>query len=1274
MIMRNFLLLALGLLLTAGKTNACTTPSALSLVTRTNTSITLSVTPGNPFHQIEYGPLGFAPGSGTLTPWYTGLTRVITGLSGSTGYDFYVRDSCANGQKSAWTTYYGFSTTCASPATIPWFENFDHQSFAPRTTFNGLGTYMCGWIPNPNQGYAWVTGPPFQTFTFSGPASDHSGRSKYMLTDRFGLVGGGNNTAILRTPQINLAGATQPSISFWYHMFGLQVDSLIVEASQVGSSNWVRLGSIPANPSQFSSQTSPWRQQTYPLTTFAGQTVNIRFIGKGTNTFPSLSRIAIDDIFVGQASGCIPPSNFVNTSVQATSASFSLVLGSSTHHQISYGTPGTGAGGGSIQRFSGTTTSVSGLTANTTYEAYVRDSCGPASFSSWIGPITFTTACTAFNAPWTENFDNSSWVAPAFNQPGTWPNCWSRSTLTGLTMLVGPPSFNTAQTGPSDDHSPGSAGKYVFMDAIGFASSNTSTQFFTPLINLTPLNVPELSFWYHAFGSQIAGAQLHVINSSGVATQVWSSSGQQQTTETAPWQEVIVSLAAFANQTIQLRFTGEANSANAFFCQLAFDDLDVHEMPSCPKPTGFTLLNANSNSINLSWSGGASPWVVKYGPSGFNPNTSGTRVVASSNPFLLTGLSPNTTYDVYVKDSCGPTSVSVWSTLVSASTTCLAINAPLTESFNSAPWVVGTWPNLAGSIGGCWSRSAGSAATEFFWAVGQGPMQSNTSGPNQGINGAKYLYTAGFGISNNAIARITSPWVNTQPLNTPLLRFYSHLFDLTNLNGSIQVYADSGTGWNLVYSVQNGTQTSAFSPWTLHEVPLPDYAETTVRFQFRGSAVSQFNGYCELAIDEFGLVEAPVPTCSVPTNIFAQSVTINSANVVFTPGGGGSTRIAYGLAGYTPTNATSAAVNISSPFSIANLAANTTYNVYLKDTCPSIGLASAWIGPMVFTTPPCPVVSASFVPAVVGMNVILSAQNLSPTNTYQWTVTNSSGTVVASPNSGSTTVPIAVQGTYTVRLIVANSCGNSDTVQTTINVCAPLSGGFSFGVNGNTVTFTSLANNASGAVWTFGDGGQSSALNPVHTYAVSGPYTVTMKSYNICGDTVTASQVVITCSNPTAEWVANVLSSNGAGMRVQFEAGPWCSPDVVGYQWLFGDGTQGFGANPIKTYAVPGLFYNVSLIASNDCGGKDTLTKSLRTVGLDEASVGALWYPNPAASGQWISSPSDGEVAVYTITGQRLAWPQRAESGRVLVQVPEHCPAGVYVLWQGGQAVRLTVQ
>jgi PKD repeat protein len=132
-----------------------------------------------------------------------------------------------------------------------------------------------------------------------------------------------------------------------------------------------------------------------------------------------------------------------------------------------------------------------------------------------------------------------------------------------------------------------------------------------------------------------------------------------------------------------------------------------------------------------------------------------------------------------------------------------------------------------------------------------------------------------------------------------------------------------------------------------------------------------------------------------------------------------------------------------------------------------------------------------------------------------------------------------------------------------------LGGGFSHTVNGNTVSFTSLAVNSSGQLWDFGDGNQGSGPAPVHTYAGTGSYTVVMRSFNICGDTITSSQVVVTCTKPAAEWTAQILSSGGAGMRVQFNATPWSSADAVNFQWLFGDGTNGSGANPIKTYGVP---------------------------------------------------------------------------------------------------------
>lgn len=1274
--MTRIVFLLLGLIWSASSWAQCTLAPNITVTARTSTSITISTSSTAALHQLEYGPLGFTPGSGTLTPWFSGFTRVITGLTGSTGYDVYIRDSCTNNNtRSPWSNFNGFATTCtnpngsAAPASIPWFENFDQIYFTPRTSANGVGGYMCGWIPTPNNGYAWVSSPVFQNIATTGPNSDHSGRTKYLFADRFGPATGGGTPAIIRTPQINLAGATSPVVSFWYHMYGQQIDSLVVEASQVGNPNWVRLGAIPANPTMFSSQSSPWQQLVYPLTMFTGSTVTIRFVAKANAPNPFFARIAIDDIWVGQGTGCLAPSNFTVSGIQATSAVAGVVMGSSTHHQVSLGPVGSPAGSGSLRRFSGTSGALTGLTPNTTYDAWIRDSCGPTSFSNWVGPVQFTTACTAIPAPWSETFDGPSWTVPPFNQAGTWPNCWNRS-FNGLSYVVGPPQFNTNNTGPSEDHTPGAGGKYVFTESIG-TTNGTLGSFSTPWIDLTPLNVPELSFWYHAYGTQIAGTQLRIEDTTGTQTLVWSLSGQQQTASTDPWLEVIVNLSAFANRKVRFRWTGSSTQNFGFLIQAAIDDIDVHEAPNCPKPQNLNALSTSATTATLSWTGGTSPWVIKYGPVGFNPATAGTRVVATSNPFTVSGLTQNTSYDFYVKDSCGGANgVSAWSTSTQAATACTSVAAPFSESFQSGVWTVSSASNIAGVISGCWSRSTGSVNSDFFWTVGQGPMQITTTGPNQGIAGGKYMYTHGFGNGGITQATLTSLWINTSSLNVPMLRFSSHLFG--NLIDRLVVFADTGTGWNQILTVLPGNQVGAGSPWTLHEIQLPAYAGKTIRFRFRGQK-SPTAGYAELAIDEFSVVEAPLPTCSAPSALSASGITPVGAVISYTAGGG-STRIAVGPVGFTPGAASVVASGITNPYALGGLAPSTTYHVYLKDTCAGVGLASPWVGPLAFTTLVCPPASATFTHAVVGSNLILNAQNISPSNNYQWTLVNSSGGIVATRTGGATTIPVGTTGSFTLTLVVTNFCGNTATASITINICAPLGGGFSHSVNGNTVNFTSLAVNSAGQVWNFGDGNQGSGSNPSHTYAASGSYTVVMKSYNICGDTLTTSQTVVTCSRPTAEWTAQILSSNGAGMQVQFNATPWSSPDAVSFQWFFGDGTNGFGANPLKTYSVPGLFYQVSLVATNTCGGKDTLTKSLRSVGMDEASVGAMWYPNPAASGQWISSPSDGEVSVYTLTGQRLAWSQRTESGRIQVQIPEFCPAGVYVLWQDGLAVRLTVQ
>jgi PKD repeat protein len=62
---------------------------------------------------------------------------------------------------------------------------------------------------------------------------------------------------------------------------------------------------------------------------------------------------------------------------------------------------------------------------------------------------------------------------------------------------------------------------------------------------------------------------------------------------------------------------------------------------------------------------------------------------------------------------------------------------------------------------------------------------------------------------------------------------------------------------------------------------------------------------------------------------------------------------------------------------------------------------------------------------------------------------------------------------------------------------------FTVSVSGNTVNITNTSAGATSYSWNFGDSGTSTAINPVHTYAANGTYTITLIGMNSCNnDTV----------------------------------------------------------------------------------------------------------------------------------------------------------------------------
>lgn len=88
--------------------------------------------------------------------------------------------------------------------------------------------------------------------------------------------------------------------------------------------------------------------------------------------------------------------------------------------------------------------------------------------------------------------------------------------------------------------------------------------------------------------------------------------------------------------------------------------------PPCVQPTALTVTNITSTEATLSWTdnnSGISNWQIVVQPAGSGyPTVASTIINATSNPFTVTGLNPNTPYEFYVLSDCGSTDgLSFWS-------------------------------------------------------------------------------------------------------------------------------------------------------------------------------------------------------------------------------------------------------------------------------------------------------------------------------------------------------------------------------------------------------------------------------------------------------------------------------------------------------------------------------------------------------------------------------------------------------------------------------------
>ncbi len=217
----------------------------------------------------------------------------------------------------------------------------------------------------------------------------------------------------------------------------------------------------------------------------------------------------------------------------------------------------------------------------------------------------------------------------------------------------------------------------------------------------------------------------------------------------------------------------------------------------------------------------------------------------------------------------------------------------------------------------------------------------------------------------------------------------------------------------------------------------------------------------------------------------------------------------------------------------------------------------------------------------------------SSTNATSWNWTFPGGSPSSANTKGPHTVTYNSPGTYNVTLTVNNACGNSTTTKVNYIEVLPLPKADFYASNTKPCAGTEIdfIDNSTGTYdewfWDFGDGSNSTAQDPSHTYATAGTYTVSLTISNGCGsDTKTKENYIEVLPLPKADFYAS-NTKPCAGTEIDFTDNSTGTYDE--WFWDFGDGSNSTAQDPSHTYATAGT-YTVSLTISNGCGS-DTKTK-----------------------------------------------------------------------------------
>ncbi|MCQ2284384.1 MAG: fibronectin type III domain-containing protein [Bacteroidales bacterium] len=827
----------------------------------------------------------------------TSNNYTVTNLNPSTVYTAYVRTICSDGSGYSNWRQVNFMTIGDNPAQIPYFHDFEDA------------TENAEWmLLNTGATNKWHIGQPTEEDNNVLFVSNDGLSETYSIS---------NNSNVWAWRDVQFNNAAEFSLQFNWKAYG-EGTTTIYDYLKVYIGNPVAVTSGNNNTAASVTTNDPAGAEVLGVFNLQSnwQTANIILDGRYANTTQRIyfrwnndgssgtAPAAVLDSIQITASNCGHPYNVQINNMSSTSFDVTFHPAVPTDNAWEYVVCSTGTNPETqTPNYLGDTTfTVSGLTANTTYDVYVRTDCGGGETSAWE-MVTLTTDCDYITIPYTENFDTYGTGSSAY------PSCWSNINTYSTTLHY--PYVSSSY------HTSGTASMYFYNSATA-----TVMAILPPVdVTVNPMNMLQLNL----------SMRSTTYTSSGLIVGVMSNSADESTfvpidtlhnTASSVFETFEIPLSNYTGNGSYLALKALFSAATSVYV----DDVILDFIPSCPKPTNLVASNATTSSIDLSWTevGSATSWNIEYGPAGFEQG-SGTVITASSNPYTLAGLDASTNYTFYVQSDCGAGDYSPWSVGTTYATACDATSLPYTENFDS---YTGTTYNVAGVAPTCWITTTTNSTYPAPHVIGSGSYYYPNSQPNA------LAFTAGTSGSGQDAYAILPEF--TDALNTITMAFAYRMESATYGTMTVGYVTDVdniATSFNTIATLPN---TTAIVLDTVSFATVP--ASATGRLAFHWNCTGS---YYTCNIDDISVFnDGSTPaTCDAPTNVTISNLSQTGATVTWTAGSAAAWNVQYKEA-----SASTWSNNIpvtAATYTFSGLTANTQYEVRVQADCGN-NLVSDW--------------------------------------------------------------------------------------------------------------------------------------------------------------------------------------------------------------------------------------------------------------------------------------------------------------------------------------------